>query len=68
MRLFGGGGNGLMHQFIIDRIAGAIHLVFVQLPQLKNGPANLCWAGTLVNQRLINHLADLGRIKLLFHL
>ena len=63
----GGGGDGLVHQLVVGRVTCATHLVFVQLPQFKNGPAHLRWASTLVNQCLVNDLADLRGIKLLFH-
>jgi hypothetical protein len=48
VRLFCGGGNGLVNKCVIDLVVGAHHLVLMQHAQLKNGAAHLSGAGTLL--------------------
>ena len=52
-------GNRLVHPFIIGGIIRAMNLIVVEFTQFENGAAHLRGTGALINQSLVDDLADL---------
>ena len=67
MGLRSGRRNCFVHQPVVGRVVGAVHLVVIQLAQFKQGAAYLCRARALVNEGLVDDFAELRGAVFFLH-